>query len=266
MPGINTILVVDDEVNLRQTLTAILQRADYQVSSAANAQEARQFLRAGAFGLVFLDLKMPGIDGLTLLPEFRQQYPDMPILILTAHATIESAIKAVREGARDYLIKPIDPEQLLARVKEVLLEQQQPQRRRELVSQIQELLGELHQMDGSQEVSGSPTAAQVRDPARYLHLGILTLDMHTQCVLVNNQEINIPPSSFDYMMILVRHSPNPVPFETLVKEAQGYSLTRSEAREMARGHIHELRKAIETDSSHPHFIITVRDVGYRLVA
>jgi DNA-binding response OmpR family regulator len=265
MPGINTILVVDDEANLRQTMTAILQRAGYQVSSAADAQQARQFLHAGAYGLVFLDLKMPGIDGMTLLPEFRLQYPDMPILILTAHATIESAIKAVREGARDYLIKPIDPDQLLKRVKEILLEQQQPQRRRELVSQIQELLGELHQIDGTNPVSLSPAADQVRDPARFLRLGSLTLDMHTQCVLVNNQEINIPPSSFDYLMVMVRHSPHPVQFETLVKEAQGYTLSRSEAREMARGHIHELRKAIEPDSTHPHLIITVRDVGYRLV-
>jgi DNA-binding response OmpR family regulator len=266
MPGINTILVVDDEANLRQTLTAILQRAGYQVSAAANAQEARQFLRAGAYGLVFLDLKMPGIDGLTLLPEFRQQYPDMPILILTAHATIDSAIKAVREGARDYLIKPMDPDDLLARVKDILHEQRQPQRRRELVSQIQELLGELHQIEGTAAANASPAAPQGADPARYLRLGSLTLDMHTQCVLLNNQEINIPPSSFDYLMILVRHSPNPVPFEILVKEAQGYALSRSEAREMARGHIHELRKAIEPDSSHPHFIITVRDVGYRLVS
>lgn len=67
------------------------------------------------------------------------------------------------------------------------------------------------------------------------------------------------------MVSLLRHSPEPVTYEVLVREVQGYELSRAEARELARGQAHELRKAVEPDLKHPRYIITVRDMGYRLV-
>ncbi len=267
MTGTATILVVDDEVNLRRTLALILQREGYVVTTAENGKTARDNLKAGAYDLVFLDLKLPDTSGLTLLPELRSQYPDMPVLILTAHATLDSAMEAVRQGARDYLLKPIDPPLILARVKEILAEQQQPRRRRELVSQIQGLLSELHQIDGVE--SPPPTVPSVMpptDPARYLRRGPLTIDLHSRHVSKDDQFIPLPPSTFDYLVTLVRHAPNAVGYETLVAESQGYSLGRRESREMARWQIHEIRKALEAEPSTPRMIITVRDVGYRLVA
>ena len=93
-----SILIVDDEPNLRKTLALILQRDGYTVTTAGSADEAHQLLGAGAFGLVFLDIKMPDKNGLTLLKEIREIYPDMPIVLLTAHASLESAIEAVRAG------------------------------------------------------------------------------------------------------------------------------------------------------------------------
>jgi DNA-binding NtrC family response regulator len=117
-----SILVVDDEENLRRTLALILQREGYRVTTAASVREARSCLEAGAFDLVFLDLKLPDASGLTLLPEMHNQFPHMPVLILTAHDKLGIALEAVRGGARDYLLKPVDPPVLLARVKEVLAE------------------------------------------------------------------------------------------------------------------------------------------------
>ncbi len=117
-----SILVVDDEENLRRTLALILQREGYVVTTAASVKEASGCLEASAFDLVCLDLKLPDASGLTLLPEIHSQYPDMPVLILTAHDKLGVALEAVRGGARDYLLKPIDPPILLARVKEVLAE------------------------------------------------------------------------------------------------------------------------------------------------
>jgi two-component system, NtrC family, response regulator PilR len=117
-----SILVVDDEENLRRTLALILQREGYTVTTAASVMEARECLQEGRFDLVFLDLKLPDASGLTLLPEMRSQNPDLPVLILTAHDKLDVALEAVRGGARDYLLKPIDPPILLARVKEVLAE------------------------------------------------------------------------------------------------------------------------------------------------
>ena len=120
MANTATILVVDDEENLRRTLALILQREGYHVITAASVKEARGCLESDAFDLVFLDLKLPDASGLTLLPEIRDQYPDMPVLILTAHDKLGVALEAVRYGARDYLLKPVDPPILIARVKELL--------------------------------------------------------------------------------------------------------------------------------------------------
>lgn len=266
MAQMQSILIVDDEPNLRQSLSLILQRNGYQVTAAGNAAEALQYLEAGGFHLAFLDIKMPDMDGITLLTEIRSKYPSMPIFILTAHATLETAMQAVRYGANDYLLKPIDPEIILERVRETLKEQQLPRRRREITSQLHELLAELHQMENP--AAPAPDSAAPAAPARderFLQRGCFSLDLHTRMVSLAGQAIQLPPSTFNFLVSLLRHSPEPVTYEILVREAQGYDLTRAEARELARGQAHELRKALEPDLRHPRYIITVRDVGYRLV-
>ncbi len=113
---------MDDEENLRHTLALILQREGYTVMTAASVGEARVCLEASAFDLVFLDLKLPDASGLSLLPDLRSRYPDMPVLILTAQDKLGVALEAVRNGAHDYLLKPVDPPVLIARVNEVLAE------------------------------------------------------------------------------------------------------------------------------------------------
>ncbi len=140
MPEEASILLVDDEENLRWSLALILRRAGYAVTTAANVIEARQHLQNGAFDLAFLDLKLPGISGLEVLPEMRRQYPEMQVLILTAHDKLEAAVEAVRNGARDYLLKPIDPLLIVSRVKEILEERQQPGLPGGVISHLQGLL------------------------------------------------------------------------------------------------------------------------------
>src|SRR4030042_4082022 len=131
MSAQHSILVIDDEPNLRRSLGLILQRAGYTITTASNASEAIQLLQAGAYDLAFLDIKLPDQNGIQLLPRIRDLYPDMPVLILTAHATLDTAIGAVRLGARDYLLKPLDPENILNRVESILREEK-PKRRREI--------------------------------------------------------------------------------------------------------------------------------------
>jgi len=260
------ILVVDDEPSLRQTLGLILQQDGYQVTLAADGNEALQCLNSGKFDLAFLDLKLPDVNGLDLLPRIHQITPDLPVLILTAHATLESAMEAVRQGARDYLLKPAEPATILQRTKEILSEQKEPLRRREIISQVQGLLSELRQMDDSTSSSMvTPAAYAAVDPDRFIKKGKLTVDLHTRHLLVDKKMVIFPPTTFDYMVTLMRHSPEAVSFEKLVQESQAYDLTRMEAREMTRWHIHKIRKALEQDPSHPNYIITVRDFGYRLV-
>ena len=263
----STILIVDDEENLRKTLSRILTKAGYSVTTASNGEEGLGLLQAGAYDLAFIDLLMPGIGGVELLQKIHVIYPEMPVLILTAHATLETAIEAVREGARDYLLKPADPQLILDRVKEVLDEQRQPYRQREILGQIQNLVSELHGISQSAEELPE-NIINIRpptDPTRFLQQGRFILDLHARHLMLDDKYIQLSPSNFDYLATLLRHSPNPVTYEVLVRESQGYELTRNEAREMARWRIHELRKAIELDQKNPVHLITVRGSGYRLV-
>ncbi len=266
MSQVSSILIVDDEVNLRKSLSMILQREGFQVTTAGDAVEALRYLEAGVFQLAFLDIKMPDVDGITLLTEVREKYPSMPVFILTAHATLETAMQAVRLGANDYLLKPIDPEVIVQRVRSMLEGQRVPQRRREITSQLHELLDELHHIENpaAPAPDGDGAPAPGRD-ARYLQRGSFTLDLHTRTLQLEDRTVQLPPSTFNFLVSLLRHSPEPVTYEVLVQEAQGYDLSRAEARELARGQAHELRKALESDLRNPRYVITVRDVGYRLV-
>jgi DNA-binding NtrC family response regulator len=123
MPTCASILLVDDEENLRRSLAMILNREGHRVTTADSLKKARECLQVCSYDLVFLDLKLPDENGLSLLPELRRDYPHMMVLILTAHDRLEAAIEAVHEGASDYLLKPIDPPALIKRVREVLAEQ-----------------------------------------------------------------------------------------------------------------------------------------------
>src|SRR5947207_1894054 len=102
------ILVVDDEVNARSALTELLRDDGYTVESAADAFKALGKLADFAPDLVLTDLKMPGMDGLQLLDKLRESDTELPVIVMTAFGEIETAVRAMRSGARDYLAKPVN--------------------------------------------------------------------------------------------------------------------------------------------------------------
>jgi len=260
-----SILIVDDEDRLRLSLSLILQKENYHVDTAANAEEGLDYLQYHEYDLMFLDLNLPGMSGIDLLGEVHSQFPHMSVLILTAHAALESAIQAVRLGARDYLIKPIEPALIVTRVAEVLAEREQPARKTEIIGQIHGLLAELQKIEGKDTTPTSTLAAlPPADSARFLKRGIFDLDLHARHAVLNGQYIPVAGIYFDYLSTLLRHAPKPVAYKILVKESQGYEVAIAEARDLARWRIHELRKVIEADPKHPQYILTVRGTGYRL--
>ncbi len=111
-----TILVVDDDPNLRETLALILQQAGYRVAVADSAEAALKCLKQGNYALAFLDVKMPGRDGLSLLPEIRQLYPGLPVLILSAYVPTDSERRIWEKNASGYLTKPVEPTAILAQI------------------------------------------------------------------------------------------------------------------------------------------------------
>lgn len=115
-----TILVVDDEKNLRLTLSEALAPLGYEVRTAADGREALAELSRGGVGLVLLDLRMPETDGMTLLRQLAEVSPESRVIILTAHGTIADAVEATKLGAADFLQKPFAPDELRTLVAQVL--------------------------------------------------------------------------------------------------------------------------------------------------
>jgi DNA-binding NtrC family response regulator len=108
----NKILIVDDELNIRLVLSAMLKKEGYSVASATDGLEALQTLKAGKIDVVITDLKMPNLDGMGLLNCITEQYPAVPVIIITAHGTVATAVEAIKKGALDYITKPFELDDL----------------------------------------------------------------------------------------------------------------------------------------------------------
>jgi len=259
------ILVVDDEANLRQTVARVLQRAGFEVTTAASGKEGLTLLSQQAFDLVYMDIRMPDMNGLETLQAINTNYPKLPVILFTGQPDLNSAVSALREGALDYLQKPLKPELIIERAKTVLLNLERERRKKELQTQIETLQAELRNLENAEGGEPGLKDKETNGDERYLKRANLSLDLHTQRVTVGNQVIDLSPTAFSYLLVLARHAPNIVDYQTLVTEAQGYQTDAREAQELTKWHIHQIREIIEPDAQRPTFIINVRGTGYRLV-
>jgi signal transduction histidine kinase/DNA-binding response OmpR family regulator len=114
------ILVIDDEEGLRDFLTYELGALGYSVESASGGEEGLRKLKSGGFGLVISDVRMPGMDGLALLEEIRRTSPRMEVVLTTGHGTVETAVEAMKRGAFDFLLKPVETDRLTSVVRRAL--------------------------------------------------------------------------------------------------------------------------------------------------
>ncbi len=115
-----SVLIVDDEKNIRLTLSQALEVLNVETDTAANGEEALAKLKEKEFGLILLDLKMPGMDGMEVLRRVREFRPDIRVIILTAYGTIESAVEAMKLGAVDFIQKPFSPDEIRGLVSRVI--------------------------------------------------------------------------------------------------------------------------------------------------
>ncbi len=254
------ILVVDDELSIRLVLTEQLGQEGYRVTTAASGEEALAVLQEDSFDLILLDLKMPGIDGLQVMEEARVLAPDTAVIMLTAHATLDSAIEAMRRGGHDYLIKPAGSEQILASVEKGLAKRRQRLRQKELLKQIEETAHELR--DGEREAAESEKAVQ--QYPRFLRARELLLDRERLTVRLKGQALDLTSTEFKLLLRLMEEADCTVAFRQLAEAIHGRETEEIIARTAISTHIWRLRRKLESAAPGEAYIVNVRGRGYKL--
>ncbi|WP_250512520.1 response regulator [Caballeronia sp. INDeC2] len=226
------ILVVDDDAELRDLLRDYLVRQGIEVSVLHDAGGLERRIERERPDLIVLDLMMPGVDGLTALKQLRASGDDIPVIMLTARADDVDRIVGLELGADDYLGKPFNPRELLARVQAVL------RRRRTIPS----------------------AAPEQREPYAF---GRFRLDFQSRTLQQDDKPLTLSGSEFALLKIFVNN-----PMRTLTRERLLELLHGPEYDGTDRGidvQVWRLRRILETDPSAPRFIQTVRGRGYVFV-
>lgn len=219
------ILVVDDDTRLRELLQTFLRDQGFAITVAMHAKDARAKLALFAFDLVVLDVMMPGESGMELAQSLRHaESPPPPILLLTAMAEADNRIAGFESGADDYLVKPFEP--------------------RELVLRIQAILRRTN-----------PAAQRMGSVA----FGEYQFDLRADRLQKNGDIINLTTSELQLLKALALKMPEPA---TRAELARALGIGDNERNVDVQ--ITRLRKKIETDSSRPLYIRTVRGAGYAL--
>jgi DNA-binding response OmpR family regulator len=246
----STILVVDDEEGIRYFLERFLTREGFQVVTASSGEAALARLASAEFDVVLLDLKMKGIGGLDVLAELRQRWPTTSVIILTAHASLESAVEALRRGAHDYLFKPCRTLDLRESIRSGLI------KRRELL--------QLRQLTANPIALEPPTGSiEPASADRFLQHSGLIVDPVRHIVTLDGALLELSPTEFDLLAYLVSEAPRVVPPQELIREVQGYTSDAAEAAETIRSHMYHIRRKMQTTAARS-VILTVRGVGYTL--
>jgi DNA-binding response OmpR family regulator len=228
VPMAATVLVVEDEIKLRELLRSHLERAGYVVLTTGSGAEAVSLARSALPELVILDLRLPDLPGEEVAREIRE-FSDIAILMLTAKTAEEDRIRGLEAGADDYLTKPFSPRELVLRVQAIL--------RR-----------------GRAAESSSPTAS--------FGGGELVIDEIRREVIVRDGPVDLTPTEWGILTSLARTPGRVYSRAELINRVRGYEFEGYERT--IDSHVKNLRRKVERDPRHPDVVITVLGGGYRL--
>lgn len=220
------ILVIDDEETTVQLISILLERRGYEVIKAYRAEDGLRKAYRTHPDLVLLDIMMPDMDGWEVCRRLRE-LSDVPIVFLTARSEIRDVVKGLELGADDYVVKPYDNDELIARIRAHLRRAPTPSISEELI----------------------------------FDSGNFRINFLNREVRVRNTIIHLTPKEFNLLGVLVRNAGRVITRNDLVKEAWGPEY--SDAIDSLKLYIHYLRQKVEVDPENPNYILTSRGVGYR---
>lgn len=222
----STILLVEDDADIRQIEADYLKREGYKIVEAGDGQQALDLFANQTFDLVVLDLNLPVLDGISVCRALRRQ-SGMPIIMVTAKVSEIDELLGLEVGADDYVKKPFSPKVLVARVRALL---KRP------------------------ELSGSSTVVT--------H-GPVTIDLNGRSVFKNNRSITVTATQFNMLYLLMTHPGKVYTREALIEHGYGKDLPPDIYDRTIDSHIKNLRKVLEDKPEKPKLILTVRGHGYK---
>ncbi|MGD9580397.1 MAG: response regulator transcription factor RpaB [Vampirovibrionia bacterium] len=226
------ILVVDDEASIRRILETRLKMVGYEVTTAADGEEALELFSKFNPDLIILDVMMPKLDGYGVTREIRRT-SDTPIIILTALGDVSERITGLELGADDYVIKPFSPKELEARVKAV-----------------------LRRTTNRESTGGGKVTKNI------ITTGTLRIDINRRQVYRKNERIRLTGMEFSLLELLVSNSGQPFSRSEILQHVWSYPPDHRIDTRVVDVHISRLRSKLEVDPSNPELILTARGIGY----
>lgn len=224
----NRILAVDDDRDILKVLKANLELHDYEVDTADNWTKAQEIISIRQPDLIILDIMLPDGDGIEICRHLRKEFPKIPIIMLTAKDKVSDKVVGLESGADDYVVKPFETLELLARIKACLRRASPPVTHEKVV------------------------------------IGNIKVDYKKRQVKISGREVELTPKEYELLCFFINNRGEALSRETirrtLWKDSQIYSWSR-----VIDVHIQHLRQKIEKDPSEPKYLLTVPGAGYRFI-
>ncbi len=261
------VLIVDADSKARAATAKGLKGLGYRVAEAGSAPDAFAFLATSSFDVLILDPVLPRTNGVQVMQRARLMRRDLLIVVLTAHASVESAIAAMRLNVVDYLIKPCIPEDLDVMLTRALEERLQDTQRRKLLDMVGNALSVLNQGQASPlSPSAQAVADAIKTTQKETPSGGLSLDRQKRVVILNTEPprtVELTEGEMAILIALMEHPNQVMTCNELASAALGYDgMDKWTVENVIRSSVFRLRQKIEPGPESPQLIRTVRGRGY----
>jgi len=260
------VLIVDDDDQLRSTTAELLEMEGYATAQARDGIEALTILeQTPDCEVILCDIRMPDMDGFALLGRLRAEHPDLAVIMLTGYGSIESAVEAMRQGAVNYLIKPVNQRQLLESIRDALEVRRAQLQNQVLMGQIIANLQSLGLHDTPVQTLLQRQVDSLQSPSntrtRFLQARHLLIDQDRLIAFCKGRTLELTPTEFEILYCLVQAGERVVTYEEIAYHLQGIHLSRDEARRMLSSHLSNLRSKLEKAGC-PDCLVNSRGRGY----